>query len=181
MNIHVLRLGHRIGRDPRITSHLALVARALGADAFHLAGDPDDGVARTLDSVNRRFGGAMTVDHVGNGLAWLRAFVNRGGTGIHLTMYGLPYRSALGDVDVDGPVVFVVGGAKVPAEVFELCAHNIAVGNQPHSEVAALALCLDRWNGHVDVTRDRFEGGELQILPSDGGKVVVDVDASESE
>ena len=95
-------------------------------------------------------------------------------------MYGLPYRSALGDVDVDGPVVFVVGGAKVPAEVFELCAHNIAVGNQPHSEVAALALCLDRWNGHVDVTRDRFEGGELQILPSDGGKVVVDVDASES-
>ena len=30
--INVLRLGHRIGRDKRITTHVALVARAFGAD-----------------------------------------------------------------------------------------------------------------------------------------------------
>ena len=32
--IEVLRLGHRVGRDPRITTHLALVSRAMGADQF---------------------------------------------------------------------------------------------------------------------------------------------------
>lgn len=29
-DIEVLRLGHRKGRDPRITTHLALVSRAMG-------------------------------------------------------------------------------------------------------------------------------------------------------
>ena len=37
--VDVLRLGYRLGRDPRITTHLALVGRALGADRFLLAGD----------------------------------------------------------------------------------------------------------------------------------------------
>ena len=39
--LDVLRLGYRLGRDPRITTHLALVSRALGADRFLLAGDED--------------------------------------------------------------------------------------------------------------------------------------------
>ena len=39
--LDVLRLGYRKGRDPRITTHLALVSRALGADGFLLAGDED--------------------------------------------------------------------------------------------------------------------------------------------
>ena len=39
--VDVLRLGYRLGRDPRITTHLALVGRALGADRFLLAGDED--------------------------------------------------------------------------------------------------------------------------------------------
>ena len=38
---NVLRLGYRKGRDPRITTHLALVSRALGATNFMLAGDED--------------------------------------------------------------------------------------------------------------------------------------------
>ena len=39
--LDVLRLGYRLGRDPRITTHLALVSRALGANRFLLAGDED--------------------------------------------------------------------------------------------------------------------------------------------
>ena len=33
--LDVLRLGYRRGRDPRITTHLALVARAMGADGLN--------------------------------------------------------------------------------------------------------------------------------------------------
>ena len=32
--ITVIRLGYRVGRDPRINTHLGLVYRALGADEF---------------------------------------------------------------------------------------------------------------------------------------------------
>ena len=39
--VTILRLGYRLGRDPRITTHLALVARALGAESFLFSGDED--------------------------------------------------------------------------------------------------------------------------------------------
>ena len=40
--VTILRLGYRRGRDPRITTHLALVARALGAQKFLFSGDEDE-------------------------------------------------------------------------------------------------------------------------------------------
>ena len=49
--IDVLRLGHRKGRDPRITTHLALVARAMGADRFLLGGDEDEKMFENVRSV----------------------------------------------------------------------------------------------------------------------------------
>ena len=61
---NVLRLGYREGRDPRITTHLALVSRALGATNFLLAGDEDKELFENIASVNDRFGGAMTCEHV---------------------------------------------------------------------------------------------------------------------
>ena len=53
--VDVLRLGYRRGRDPRITTHLALVARALGSDGFLLAGDDDQEMFDNLNSVSKRF------------------------------------------------------------------------------------------------------------------------------
>ena len=41
MNINVLRLDHRIGRDTRITTHVCLTARAFGASKVWLAGEED--------------------------------------------------------------------------------------------------------------------------------------------
>ena len=61
---NVLRLGYRKGRDPRITTHLALVSRALGATNFMLAGDEDADLFENVASVNERFGGGMTCEHV---------------------------------------------------------------------------------------------------------------------
>ena len=51
-DIEVLRLGHRKGRDPRITTHLALVSRAMGANGFVLAGDEDEKLFSNINSVN---------------------------------------------------------------------------------------------------------------------------------
>ena len=62
--LDVLRLGYRKGRDPRITTHLALVARAMGADGFLLAGDEDKEMFENLESVSERFGGSLETSHV---------------------------------------------------------------------------------------------------------------------
>ncbi|MHC1589292.1 MAG: RNA methyltransferase, partial [Methermicoccaceae archaeon] len=59
---------------------------------------------------------------------------------------------------------------KVPREVYELSDYNVAVGNQPHSEVAALAVMLDRLLPHA--TERTFEDAMLEIEPSNGEKLV---------
>ncbi len=172
--LDVLRLGYRKGRDPRITTHLALVARAMGADGFLLAGDEDKEMFENLKSVDSRFGGSLETEHV-SGLGHLRRHVENGGTAIHLTMYGEPFRKAIPKIRRDKPVVIIVGGAKVPGDVYKLCQHNVAVGNQPHSEVAALALFMDAWFGESASERN-FDGARLVIEGTNKGKVVHEIE-----
>ena len=170
--LEVLRLGYRRGRDPRITTHLALVARALGADGFLLAGDEDQGMFDNLNSVSERFGGVLETDHV-SGLGHLRRHVEEGGVAVHLTMYGEPFRQAIPKIRRDKPLLIIVGGAKVPGDVYKMCQHNVAVGNQPHSEVAALALFMDAWFGESG-SELRFDDARLVIEGINGGKIVHD-------
>ena len=51
-----------------------------------------------------------------------------------------PWRDCIPKVPREKEVIVVVGGTKVPAETFEIADFNVSVGNQPHSEVAALAV-----------------------------------------
>ena len=170
--LDVLRLGYRKGRDPRITTHLALVSRALGADGFLLAGDEDQEMFDNLNSVSDRFGGSLDTEHV-SGLGHLKKHVENGGVAVHLTMYGEPFRKAIPKIRRDKPVLIVVGGAKVPGDVYKFCQYNVAVGNQPHSEVAALALFMDAWSGESGSERT-FPDARLVIEGVNGGKIVHD-------
>ena len=171
--LDVLRLGYRKGRDPRITTHLALVARAMGADGFLLAGDEDKEMFENLNSVSKRFGGNLETEHV-SGMGHLKRHVANGGVAVHLTMYGEPFRKAIPKIRRDRPVVIVVGGAKVPGDVYKICQHNVAVGNQPHSEVAALALFMDAWFGESASERN-FDDARLIIEGTNDGKLVHDM------
>ena len=171
--LDVLRLGYRKGRDPRITTHLALVARAMGADGFLLAGDEDKEMFENLNSVSKRFGGNLETEHV-SGMGYLKRHVANGGVAVHLTMYGEPFRKAIPKIRRDRPVVIVVGGAKVPGDVYKICQHNVSVGNQPHSEVAALALFMDAWFGESASERN-FDDARLIIEGTNDGKLVHDM------
>ena len=184
--VSVLRLGHRKGRDPRITTHLALVSRALGADCFLLAGDQDEGVFENLRSVNERFGGNIDCRHVGGGVGAIKRFATQDagggvpGTVVHLTMYGEPYRDVVPRIRRDRPLLIVVGGAKVPGDVFKHAHYNVAVGNQPHSEVAALALFMESWFGEGG-TEQHLPNPQLIIHPSATGKSVTDLRRADDE
>jgi tRNA (cytidine56-2'-O)-methyltransferase len=69
--------------------------------------------------------------------------------------------------------MIVVGAEKVPPEIYDLADWNIAVGNQPHSEVAALAITMDRI-ADVDTLGKKFPGAELTIIPTKKGKQVIE-------
>jgi tRNA (cytidine56-2'-O)-methyltransferase len=68
-------------------------------------------------------------------------------------------------------VLLVIGGEKVPPELYELADYNVSVGLQPHSEVAALAITLDRYFAGKEL-RKKFKDG-LKIIPKEKGKKVI--------
>lgn len=162
----VLRLGHRPERDERLTTHVCLTARALGADAVHVDGD-DARPVETSEEVTRRFGGEFEAHSVGSPRSVVDGFE---GNVVHLTMYGEPLQDVVDDVRADEePVLAVVGAGKVDGWVYGESDYNVGVTNQPHSEVAALAVFLHEYFGGEELNGD-FDGGEIEVVPSERGK-----------
>lgn len=170
MTIAVLRLGHRPARDKRVTTHVALTARAFGADAV-LISTKDSELERGLRSVTARFGGPFEIR---TGVPWREALREWRGPIVHLTMYGEALDDVLPRIPRDGDLLVVVGAEKVPRAVFDLATFNVSVGNQPHSEVAALAVFLDRLLQGEGLRR-AFRG-RMRVVPSKRGKTVENVE-----
>lgn len=170
--ITVLRLGHRPERDKRITTHVCLTARALGCDSVVVV-ERDDRVVEGVRDVVKRFGGPFAID---SGVPFRPFLKDAKVTKVHLTMYGLPMQEVVPQIDRSKDLLVIVGAEKVPREVYELSDFNVAVGNQPHSEVAALALFLYALQGEAAFAK-KFEG-EVNVEPSAKGKVVRPRDAS---
>ena len=167
-DVCVLRLGHRAGRDQRVTTHVGLAARALGARGMYLAAR-DSGIVEGIRDVVARWGGDFFVE---DGVPWkrcIRDWKEQGGVVVHLTMYGEPVREHEEALRKEERVLVVVGAEKVPADIYALADYNIAVTNQPHSEVAGLAIFLDRLFQGEELKRD-FPGAHIRIVPSPRGK-----------
>jgi len=165
--ITVLRIGHRISRDKRITTHCALVARAFGADKI-LIDTLDKKIEKNIKSTCERFGGNFTVQSGVDAKKTLKKF---NGELVHLTMYGETIEKSIEQINKKKELLIVIGAEKVPAYVYELADYNVSVGNQPHSEVAALAVFLDRYTKGKWI--DKKFNGKLEILPSNKGKKVI--------
>ncbi|KCZ70653.1 tRNA ribose 2'-O-methyltransferase, aTrm56 [Candidatus Methanoperedens nitroreducens] len=172
MRIVVLRLGHRIQRDQRITTHVGLTARALGAEGMLLDSD-DTGIEKSLNEATARWGGSFYVRRITNWKNEVKKWKETGGKVMHLTMYGINLPDVTHEI-LSHDLLIVVGAEKVPPEIYDLADWNVAVGNQPHSEVAALAIVLDRLQkaSGKDPLKTHFMGGELKITPSRAGKEV---------
>ncbi len=172
--ISILRLGHRLPRDVRITTHCALVGRAFGATAFYYAGQHDQGIEKNVTQMNKRFGGSFSVIYLDHPITFVKEQKKEGVLILHLTMYGLAFQHVLKTITVKKQqnVLVIIGSEKVPPEYYQLADYNLSVGNQPHSEVAALALVLDRYFDGKEFDQS-LSGGEYSILPTARGKNVV--------
>ncbi|MEM2006336.1 MAG: tRNA methyltransferase [Sulfolobales archaeon] len=155
----VLRLGHRPGRDKRVTTHVGLVARAFGASGMVIAGVKDEDIIKRLRRVCEVWGRRdfMVMDGI-NPLDYIKIWKDSNGLVVHLTMYGLHIDDVIDTIkSLNKDILVIVGAAKVPRVYYELSDYNVAVGHQPHSEIAALAIFLDRL----------YSGKELKLIYSD--------------
>lgn len=167
--VAVLRLGHRPERDQRVTTHVGLTARALGARRMLLAAN-DPGVVASIDDVVERWGGDFSAE---NNVRWRRCIADwkgMGGAVVHLTMYGLNLPDVIDAVREHDRVLVVVGAEKVPGEVYDLADFNVAVTNQPHSEIAGLAVFLDRLFEGRELAAS-FPRARIRVIPSAHGKL----------
>ena len=165
--VSVLRVGHRAGRDPRLTTHFALAARAFGAERMFLQ-PPDPALGLRIAALARGWGGSFEVEGVED---WKRVVRSFDGVVVHLTMYGQPLDRLLPRLRRAEHVLLVVGGAKVPPDLYRLAHANCAVGHQPHSEVAAVAIALERLVGLPGP--GHFRGAAKRVVPRARGKKVV--------
>jgi tRNA (cytidine56-2'-O)-methyltransferase len=170
--IVLLRLGHRPERDKRITTHVGLTARLLGAEGMLLASD-DPGIVQTLEDVVQRWGGDFYVKNNVNFKQEIREWKASGGKVCHLSMYGVNLPEVTSELKKCEKLMLVVGAEKVPPEVYQYADWNVAVGSQPHSEVAAVAITMDRIAESEPLERE-FPNAELKIVPSERGKQVIE-------
>ena len=173
MNICVLRLDHRRKRDARITTHVCLTSRAFGASEVILSGEKDKKLMENVEDVVRRWGGSFKVSYQKNYLNFMEEWQNHGGEVIHLTMYGNPIQEVVGPIQETGKdKLIVVGGARVPNKVYKIADWNVAVTNQPHSEVSSLGVALHMLMDGKEFELE-FEGGEMEVVPTSQGKKVI--------
>ena len=170
MKVSVLRIGHRLVRDDRVTTHAALVARVFGADKIYMTGI-DRSVSNTVASVVKRWGGEFEVEVIQDWKGLVKAWKKEGGKVAHLTMYGINIDNTVDRLRKESKILVIIGAEKVPREAYNLADYNIAIGNQPHSEIAALAIFLDRMFGGKQL-KNELSGGRLKIVPVERGKQV---------
>jgi tRNA (cytidine56-2'-O)-methyltransferase len=173
----VLRWGHRPQRDSRLTSHVALTARALGASGFLLSEIVDKKLEKTVEKVAENWGGKFFFEMGKKWKSAVRDWKAKGGIVVHLTVYGENVQTSpvLDKIRQSGrDVLVIVGSQKVPSDFFsdEVSDFNVAVGNQPHSECAALAVFLDRFFKGKELAKG-FEKAKIKVVPQERGKKTI--------
>ncbi|MCX6697317.1 MAG: tRNA (cytidine(56)-2'-O)-methyltransferase [Methanoregula sp.] len=169
----ILRVGHRPERDQRVTTHVALTGRALGAAGMYLAAS-DKGVVESVGGVVERWGGAFFCRDNVSWRTCIRDWKANGGIVVHLTMYGLNLPDVIGEIIPHEKILVVVGAEKVPGDMYGLADYNVAVTGQPHSEISSLALFMDHLFSGTELNKV-YPDAKIRILPSKAGKLTEDL------
>lgn len=170
MEIEVLRIGQRIVRDDRVTTHVALVSRALGASKIYM-NEINPEIKTTLDKIKKTWGGDFEIEYFEKWKEVIKRKKNEGYKVVHLTMYGENINKITSDLQKEKSMLIIVGAEKVPREAYDLADYNVSIGTQPHSEISALAVLLDRIQQGKQFDK-KFPGAMRVIFPMKRGKKV---------
>ena len=171
MEFEVLRIGQRVVRDDRVTTHVALVARAFGASRIYM-NEVNPEIKDTLNKINHTWGGNFEIKFISDWKNVLKESKRKSVKIVHLTMYGENITDVIPSIQNDHHILIVVGAEKVPREVYDYADYNVAIGNQPHSEISSLAVFLDRVQNGEQFLKG-FENPAREIIPTRKGKNVI--------
>lgn len=167
--ISVLRLGHRLHRDERLSTHCGLVARAFGADKIIFSGESDQNLIKSLEKVVEKWGDGFEISYEKNWRKLIEDFKKRKTAIVHLSMFGIPIQKKIRQIKKMKNVLVIIGSEKVPGEVYGFADFNVAITNQPHSEAAALAVFLHEYFGGKELEK-KFQKARIEIIPQERGK-----------
>jgi tRNA (cytidine56-2'-O)-methyltransferase len=168
MNISILRLGHRIFRDQRLSTHIFLTGRSLGAEKGFYTGQRDAELEASIQKIVRNWGGPFKLEYKEKPAEIIKKFK---GSIIHLTVYGIPFKKKIRKIKKEKNIMVIVGGGKVSPEIYQKADYNISVSSQPISEVSALGIFLYELNGF----REEFNKARLKVIPQEKGKRTVEL------
>lgn len=170
MVIEVVRIGQRVVRDDRVTTHVALVSRAFGAERIFMT-EVNPEIKDTIGKINNTWGGNFMVEFSDKWKSVVKRKKEEKFRIVHLTMYGENINEVEEKLQKEEKLLIVVGAEKVPREIYELADYNIGVGSQPHSEISALAILLDRIQKGKQFEKT-FSNAKRKIIPTKIGKNV---------
>jgi tRNA (cytidine56-2'-O)-methyltransferase len=172
--IIVFRYGHRTVRDYRVSSHCALVSRAFGAKKIIVCGEEDNSMKNSVDDITKRWGGPFEVEFVNDWKKELIKLKEKKYSLIHLTMYGEKINKIENKIKINQKICIIIGSQKVEREVYNIVNYNISVTNQPHSEIAALAVTMDRLQEGKEFNKI-FKQAKTKIIPKKSEKKVISI------
>ena len=125
----------------------------------------------TIEKINNTWGGDFVIEFIDNWKSVIKDKKNEGYKIVHLSMYGEKINQIQSQLRLEDKMLIVVGAEKVPREIYELADYNVGVGNQPHSEISALAILLDRIQDGEQFEKT-FANAKRKIIPTKNGKNV---------
>ena len=168
--IEVVRIGQRVVRDDRVTTHVALVSRAFGAEKIFMT-EVNPEIKDTLEKINKTWGGNFIVEFIDKWKPVIKKKKEENFKIVHLSMYGESINEVQEKISEEENLLVVVGAEKVPREIYDLADYNVGVGSQPHSEISALAILLDRIQKGKQFEK-AFPDAKRKIIPTKMGKNV---------
>ena len=168
--IEVVRIGQRVVRDDRVTTHVALVSRAFGAEKIFMT-EVNPEIKDTLEKINKTWGGNFIVEFIEKWKPVIKKKKEENFKIVHLSMYGESINDVQEKISQEENLLVVVGAEKVPREIYDLADYNVGVGSQPHSEISALAILLDRIQKGKQFEK-AFPDAKRKIIPTKTGKNV---------
>ena len=168
--IEIVRIGQRLVRDDRVTTHVALVSRSFGAKKIFMT-EVNPEIKGTLDKINKTWGGDFVVEFIDKWKPIVKKKKEENFRVVHLTMYGESINDVQEKIRKEENLLVVVGAEKVPREIYELADFNVGIGSQPHSEISALAILLDRIQKGKQFEK-AFTDAKRKIIPTKKGKNV---------
>ncbi len=129
---------------------------------------------KSVDDVTKRWGGPFKVEFEEDWKVTFKKLRKKGYKIVQLTMYGENLNQLEGKIKKIKKIAILIGSQKVEREVYDKVDYNIGIGGQPHSEIAALAIFLDRIQQGKELDK-KFKNAKICIEGQERGKKVVNL------